>query len=159
MTSLILGRLVLIFGEGWPDQKGTWMMQQPLTWHIVLQPLAPLLIGLNPSYTTFGTISASMTAALTATASATGQPMYDQGRPPWISGTLEGITLVSWKILCNLCKYSWITLLVHAHTKTFSKYINQKGYNKTETTHGKLLARRIQVCCVYFCVITFLPLF
>ena len=32
---------------------------------------------------------------------------------------------------------------------------NQKGYDTFETTVGKLSARRIQICCVYFCKIHF----
>ena len=32
---------------------------------------------------------------------------------------------------------------------------NQKGYNNTETTVGKLSARKIQICLVYFCKIYF----
>ena len=35
----------------------------------------------------------------------------------------------------------------------------QKGYGNSETTHGKLLARRIQICLVQFCVIHFWPFF
>ena len=37
--------------------------------------------------------------------------------------------------------------------------MNQKNYDKSRTPYGKLLARRIQVCWVYFCVIHFWPLF
>ena len=44
-------------------------------------------------------------------------------------------------------------------TQTINPRTNQKGYDKSETTFGKLLARRIQICCVYFCVIHFWPLF
>ena len=35
----------------------------------------------------------------------------------------------------------------------------QKGYGNSETTHRKLLARRIQICLVQFCVIHFWPFF
>ena len=35
---------------------------------------------------------------------------------------------------------------------------NQKGYDTFETTVGKLSARRIQICFVYFCKINFWPL-
>ena len=44
-------------------------------------------------------------------------------------------------------------------TRKINSQTNQKGYDKSETTCGKLLARRIQICCVYFCVIDFWPLF
>ena len=37
--------------------------------------------------------------------------------------------------------------------------INRKGYNKSKTAYGKLLARRIQFCCIYFCPMHFLSLF
>ena len=33
--------------------------------------------------------------------------------------------------------------------------MNQKGYDESETTNGKLLTRRIQIHMVYFCVTHF----
>ena len=37
-------------------------------------------------------------------------------------------------------------------------FLMRKGYNKTKTNVGKLLARRIQTFRLYFCVIIFWPL-
>ena len=47
---------------------------------------------------------------------------------------------------------------VHAH-KQNNLPANQKGYDKSETTYEKLLARRIQIYWDYFCVIKISPLF
>ena len=38
-------------------------------------------------------------------------------------------------------------------TQKVNSPVNQKGYDKSETTIRKLSARKIQICCAYFCVI------
>ena len=38
------------------------------------------------------------------------------------------------------------------HTQIINLPTNQKGYDSFETTVGKLSARRIQICFVYFCL-------
>ena len=44
-------------------------------------------------------------------------------------------------------------------TQKVNSPTNQKGYGNSKTTIGKLSARRIQICVVYFCVIHFWLLF
>ena len=46
----------------------------------------------------------------------------------------------------------WLSAI---RTQKINSRTNQKGYDKSETTVGKLLARRIQICLVHFCVIHF----
>jgi len=47
--------------------------------------------------------------------------------------------------------YSWIGRLQYEPTEN-NLPANPKGYNTFETTVGKLSARRIQICCDYFCL-------
>ena len=46
-----------------------------------------------------------------------------------------------------------------ARTRKINLPANQIGYDKPETMYEKLLAKKIQICGDYFCVIKFLPLF
>ena len=43
-------------------------------------------------------------------------------------------------------------------TRKINSWKNRKGYGKSETSYGKLLTRRIQICWVCFCVIHPWPL-
>ena len=52
------------------------------------------------------------------------------------------------------CYYSWIADQPDAH-ETVNLLTNQKGYDNSETTVRKLLARRIQIFRVYFSMIIF----
>ena len=45
------------------------------------------------------------------------------------------------------------------NTRKINCRMNQKGYDNSETTVGKLSARRIQICFDYFCKIHFWSLF
>ena len=47
--------------------------------------------------------------------------------------------------------YSWIGRPIRADKKIFPKKCN--GYDNSQTTVGKLLAKRIQICFDYFCKI------
>ena len=54
-----------------------------------------------------------------------------------------------WHII--MYTYSWIGRPIRADKK-INMPANQKGYDTFETTVGKLSARRIQICCDYFCL-------
>ena len=49
----------------------------------------------------------------------------------------------------------WMSSVSRWKIHSKKKKRNRKGYDNSETTDGKLSARRIQIFCVYFCVILF----
>ena len=59
---------------------------------------------------------------------------------------------------CPAASYSWIGLPIRADKKT-NLPANQKGYDNSKTTIGKLLARRTQIFQVSFLCNQFWPLF
>ena len=75
-------------------------------------------------------------------------------RKPYTTNRLTGLCCRRPKI----CMCSWIERQLPIRWK-FNLTTNQKGCDNSETIVGKLLARRIQICWVYFCVIHISPFF
>ena len=58
--------------------------------------------------------------------------------------------------LNNVTQLDWTP---SRNTREINLPTNQKGYDNSKTSVGKLSARRIQICLVYLCKIYFRPLF
>ena len=93
-----------------------------------------------------------------------GRPSPGQGNPLKKMSNLRGSLLVNifldtQKLPVALCScillnkdYSWIADQRHAHEKSICQRTVRVTYDTSETTVGKLSARRIQIYPDYFCL-------
>ena len=56
---------------------------------------------------------------------------------------------------CRRCSGTAGLQISYTHTKYINLPMNQKSYNNSKTTVGKLSTRRVQICRIYFCAIHF----
>ena len=69
-----------------------------------------------------------------------------------VCGMIKGVVVVAVKEVTGSSLGITAGLPI-SETYTKNKFAdNQKGYGNSETTVGKLLAMKIQICCDYFCL-------